>query len=39
MADELQPWEEPGGVRRDCEPHRRHLLLWLGYASAACGLL
>jgi hypothetical protein len=26
-------------VRRDCEPHRGHLLLWLGYAGAACGLL
>jgi O-antigen/teichoic acid export membrane protein len=33
------PWEEPGAVRRDCEPHRGQLLLWLGSAGAACGLL
>jgi hypothetical protein len=34
-----QPWEEPGAVRRDCKPHRAHLLLWLGSASFLLGLL
>jgi hypothetical protein len=24
--DELEPWERPGAVRRDCEPHRGELL-------------
>jgi hypothetical protein len=37
--DCLQPWDRAGAVRRDCEPHRAHLLLVLGYAGAACGLL
>ena len=32
------PWERPGAVRRDCEPHRGPLLLWLGGAGWVCGL-
>jgi len=39
MADDLQPWEQPGAVRRDCEPHREHLLGVLGAGSLACGVL
>jgi hypothetical protein len=31
--DDERPWEEPGAVRRDCEPHRSGLLVGLG---AAC---
>jgi hypothetical protein len=38
-GDDLHPWDRAGAVRRDCEPHRGHLLLVLGYAGAACGLL
>jgi hypothetical protein len=30
MAEEWRPWEQPGAVRRDCEPHRGELLRWLG---------
>jgi hypothetical protein len=22
MADNLEPWEQPGAVRRNCQPHR-----------------
>jgi len=36
--DDPRPWERPGEVRRDCEPHRGRLLLWLGIASWVCGL-
>ena len=28
-----RPWERPGAVRRDCEPHRGDVLLLLGYVS------
>ena len=34
-----RPWEQPGAVRRDCEPHRGDVLLGLGRISLACGLL
>jgi hypothetical protein len=27
--DDRRPWEQPGAVRRDCEPHRGRLLLGL----------
>jgi hypothetical protein len=27
------PWEQPGAVRRDCEPDRGTTLLWLGRVS------
>jgi hypothetical protein len=32
-AADPRPWEEPGTVRRDCEPHRAGLLRGLGIAS------
>jgi hypothetical protein len=32
-ADAPRPWEEPGMVRRDCEPHRGGVLRALGIAS------
>ncbi len=32
-ADDRPPWEQPGAVRRDCEPHRGSQLLWLGRLS------
>jgi hypothetical protein len=30
QPDAPRPWEEPGAVRRDCEPHRGRLLRFLG---------
>ena len=32
-----RPWEQPGCVRRDCEPHRGRLLLAVGNVSLFCG--
>jgi hypothetical protein len=34
-----RPWERPGFVRRDCDPHRGPLLLTLACLSIAFGLL
>jgi hypothetical protein len=34
-----RPWERPGAVRRDCEPHRGQLLRVLGAVSLVCGIL
>jgi hypothetical protein len=34
-----EPWRQPGAVRRDCLPHRARLLLRLGTAAFACGVL
>jgi hypothetical protein len=31
--EDAQPWEQPGAVRRDCEPHRGTTVLWLGRFS------
>jgi hypothetical protein len=31
--DDRPPWERPGAVRRDCEPHRGEMLVWLGRLS------
>jgi len=31
--DDDRPWERPGAVRRDCEPHRGPLLLGLAWAT------
>ena len=36
--DEVPPWERPGAVRRDCEPHRGDVLSWLGKASRVLSL-
>ena len=36
---ENRPWELPGGVRRDCEPHRAHLIKLIGLASGIAGAL
>jgi hypothetical protein len=36
---EFCPWDEPGQVRRDAEPHRGHLLWTLGTASVTLGVL
>ncbi len=33
-----RPWEQPGGVRRDCEPHRANWLLVLAAVALALGL-
>ena len=30
---EDRPWERPGAVRRDCQPHRGLLLMILGHAG------
>ena len=32
-AAEARPWEQPGVVRRDCEPHRGGMLRGLGIVS------
>jgi hypothetical protein len=37
--DDERPWEQPGAVRRDCEPHRAWLLHLLGDVGRALGLL
>jgi hypothetical protein len=34
-----RPWEQPGAVRRDCEPHRGELLLRLSFVGVSCSLL
>src|SRR5690348_2510613 len=34
-----RPWEGPGAVRRDCEPHRGPLLGVLGGLALLCALL
>jgi hypothetical protein len=31
--DDVRPWERPGAVRRDCEPHRGALLELMAWAS------
>jgi hypothetical protein len=36
---ELQPWEQPGAVRRDREPHRSGLLLVLAVQAGVFGVL
>jgi hypothetical protein len=33
------PWEQPGAVRRDCEPHRGQLVLKLADAGLLLGAL
>jgi hypothetical protein len=40
--DEPRPWEQPGALRRDCEPHRGPVLRFLGrtgFILAGLGLL
>jgi hypothetical protein len=32
-----RPWEQPGALRRDCEPHRGPLLAILGAVSLTIG--
>jgi hypothetical protein len=34
-----RPWEQPGGIRRDSEPHRGGLVLTLGIVSLVCAPL
>jgi len=38
-ASDDRPWERPGAVRRDCQPHRAPLLLALADASLLLGAL
>jgi hypothetical protein len=37
--DEDRPWEKPGAVRKDCEPHRGPFLLLCSYFCLAAGAL
>jgi hypothetical protein len=37
--EDERPWEQPGAVRRDCEPHRGTLLVLLGAVGATVGAL
>jgi hypothetical protein len=39
LPQDDRPWEQPGAVRRDVEPHRGDLLVLLGTASLVCGFL
>jgi hypothetical protein len=39
MADDLPPWQQRGAGRRDCAPHRAHLLLRLGSVGFLLSLL
>jgi hypothetical protein len=39
LPEDDRPWEQPGAVRRDVEPHRGGLLLLLGTVSLVCGFL
>jgi hypothetical protein len=32
-----RPWQRPGAVRRDCQPHRGRLILALGGLAEFCG--
>jgi hypothetical protein len=34
-----RPWERPGALRRDCEPHRARLIMALGGLAGLCALL
>jgi hypothetical protein len=36
-ADAARPWERPGAVRRDCQPHRGPALRLVGWAALAFG--
>ena len=36
--DHQQPWQRPGAVRRDIEPHRGRLLLMLANAALVSGV-
>ncbi len=38
LDDPREPWEKPGQVRRDCEPHRGEFVLLLGGISLAFGV-
>lgn len=31
--EDARPWERPGAVRKDYEPHRGNLLAWVGMAA------
>jgi len=33
-----RPWEALGAFRRDCAPHRAHLIKLLGILSMSCGI-
>ncbi len=37
--EDARPWEAPGAVRRDCEPHRGTFLLALAIVSSAVAVL
>jgi hypothetical protein len=37
VDEDDRPWELPGAVRRDVEPHRGGLLWWLGVTSLLFG--
>jgi hypothetical protein len=39
MTDDRRPWEQPGAVRRDCDPHRGTWLLLAGSAAVVCAVL
>jgi hypothetical protein len=39
QPDDTRPWERPGAVRRDVEPHRGHWLRLLGGIALILGLV
>jgi hypothetical protein len=38
-GEDKRPWEQPGAVRRDCQPHRGNMLILLGAVGATVGAL
>jgi hypothetical protein len=38
-GDNERPWEQPGAVRRDCEPHRARFLRGLGIIGVVLAYL
>jgi hypothetical protein len=38
MPEAERPWERPGAVRRDWEPHRGRLILAVGGIAEFCGM-
>jgi hypothetical protein len=37
-GDDMQPWEQPGALRRDHRAHRGPWLIVLGIAALVCGI-
>jgi hypothetical protein len=38
-GEEGRPWEQPGAVRRDCQPHQGPVLLLMANAALVCNII